>query len=242
MLNSPRMQGVRQFFAWVKWNVLLRGIVGPHGMSAVSTSIPHGERTWEYPWVLKTVGSVGGSRLLDVGCGTVSVLPLWLSGLGYEVWGCDLRPTDREIAEVHFVQDDIVTTKAIPNGEFDIVTCISVIEHVGLRRYPGEKGKDVEFLASLERFLAPSGRLLLTLPFGKAAWSGVESNRIDACRIHDQESLTQLVKEAGFSVVQQDFACLKGGHWKPGTLPLASSLSSEDQVRALCGLVLRRAD
>ena len=60
------------------------------------------------------------------------------------------------------------------DGTFDAVLCVSTLEHVGRdnARYglPPEaraEGGDVAALRELERILAPGGRLLVTVPFGR---------------------------------------------------------------------------
>jgi SAM-dependent methyltransferase len=68
-----------------------------------------------------------------------------------------------------------VTRAPFRPGAFDVITCISTIEHVGLDVYdqgPDEFGDEVA-MRHLRRLLRPGGRLLLTAPFGKrtvSAW------------------------------------------------------------------------
>jgi len=58
-------------------------------------------------------------------------------------------------------------------GAFDLVICISTIEHIGRDNtgygLPGHTGAsgDVETIREIERVLEPNGRLLITVPFGR---------------------------------------------------------------------------
>jgi hypothetical protein len=52
--------------------------------------------------------------------------------------------------------------------EFDLITCLSTIEHIGLGRYgdPLDPWGDVKIAASLRQLLRPGGIMLLSFPVG----------------------------------------------------------------------------
>src|SRR3989338_241356 len=86
-----------------------------------------GEDTIRYVLAEKLVDK---GRVLDIGCGDGSFAKI-LKKKGCEVVGCDIDPesvkkakTDIEAYTCNLEKDDL------PNGEFDYITCIDVIEHV----------------------------------------------------------------------------------------------------------------
>lgn len=128
------------------------------------------ERVVEIPWVISRYR--GERRVLDVG--PAFALPLYtqrLSALGIpELHGVDLSV--RRIPGMRLTRAD-VRAMPYPDSYFDLVLCISAIEHVGLdnSRYglqdePGAAG-DIAALRELGRVLAPDGRILITVPFGR---------------------------------------------------------------------------
>jgi O-antigen chain-terminating methyltransferase len=131
------------------------------------------ERVVEIAWVLSRCHGVG--RLLDVGYANAA--PAYLAALA--------EPSPLRLGRVYGVD---LATRSIPglrttvgnlcrlplrDGAFDVVTCISTLEHVGSdnRRYgiaPSlGQGTMAQALAEFARVLAPAGRLLVTVPFGK---------------------------------------------------------------------------
>jgi O-antigen chain-terminating methyltransferase len=128
------------------------------------------ERVVEIPWVISRYR--GERRVLDIG--PAFAHPVYtdrLSRLGIpELHGVDLAA--RHIARMRLARAD-VRAMPYPDGYFDLVLCISAIEHVGLdnSRYgledqAGAAG-DIAALREMRRVLAPSGRILITVPFGR---------------------------------------------------------------------------
>jgi hypothetical protein len=135
------------------------------------------ERIVEYPWALSRLAD-GPERLLDAGSTlnypylldlpivankTIVILTLATSHL-------EARPN------VSYLFDDLRQT-LLRDAIFDTIVCISTLEHVGLdntRLYTAD-GRYAErdltgfkpAILELRRMLAPSGRLLLTVPFGR---------------------------------------------------------------------------
>src|SRR5205085_247297 len=85
----------------------------------------------------------------------------------------------KRVAGFHAVQADL-RRAPFREGAFDVVLCISTLEHVGRdnRRYGLGAAEVVPRTAMLQaarelgRLVAPGGYLLLTVPFGKAADHG----------------------------------------------------------------------
>ncbi len=130
-------------------------------------------RCLEFPLVYNHLELRPGMRHLDAGART-SVFPLFVASRHrVEVHAVDLDPTVEAQAALakrlgSRLKGKLVARQAdlrslpYPDGHFDRVTVISVIEHVP---DPG----DIEGIRELARVLAPGGRLILTVPFGMTA-------------------------------------------------------------------------
>jgi 2-polyprenyl-6-hydroxyphenyl methylase/3-demethylubiquinone-9 3-methyltransferase len=77
---------------------------------------------------------LAGMRMLDVGCGG-GLLCEALARAGARVTGIDLAPGMIEVARLHAAEQGLdITYKVTPaeeiGGEFDVVTCMEMLEHV----------------------------------------------------------------------------------------------------------------
>lgn len=128
------------------------------------------ERVVEIPWVISRYR--GERCVLDIG--PAFAHPMYTQRLSAlripELHGVDLSA--RRIAGMRLSRAD-VRAMPYPDGYFDLILCISAIEHVGLdnSRYGLEDGSagggDVAALREMRRVLAPGGRILITVPFGR---------------------------------------------------------------------------
>jgi SAM-dependent methyltransferase len=130
------------------------------------------ERVVEIPWVLSRCR--GARRLLDVGYANAS--PSYLAALTDSdamrvgrIYGIDL--VGRSVPGLRGAIGNVCVLP-LRSRTFDVVTCISTLEHVGAdnRRYgvrdDAGSGTAADALAEIARVLAPAGRLLVTIPFG----------------------------------------------------------------------------
>lgn len=138
----------------------------PHELTA-----PAGldERPIELAWMLSRYR--GESRLLDVGYAHAE--PVWLAALlelgAKSLVGVDL--VEREVPGMSTVVGD-VRRLPFPSRSFDVVFCLSTLEHVGAdnTRYGSEPEQDLggpeRALRELRRVVTRRGRVLLTVPSG----------------------------------------------------------------------------
>ena len=89
------------------------------------------ERPIEYRFVFKILTEISPKKILDVGPG-MSSLPHLMSNCGFLVTAIDNIDEywSRRVFNRHYyvIQDDITKTKL--KSKFDLITCISVLEHI----------------------------------------------------------------------------------------------------------------
>src|SRR4249919_474371 len=100
-----------------------------------------------------------GKSALDVGCGA-GLLAEPLARLGAKVTGLDASPELIAVAREHAGHQDLEIDYRAGDlleleGQFDLVTCVEVIEHVA---------DPAAFVKALARRLAPGGLLILSTP------------------------------------------------------------------------------
>jgi SAM-dependent methyltransferase len=119
-------------------------------------------------------------RLLDYGCGHGGLV-LELAPRIAEGHGVDVRAEAVSSARWHcstgtFRQIDLDGITPYPDGYFDTVTMLEVLEHVGDERAT---------LAELARILKPGGRLLITTPHqGLLTWLDLGNFKFVAPSLH----------------------------------------------------------
>ena len=106
-----------------------------------------------------------GKAALDVGCGA-GLLAEPLARLGAKVTGIDASPELIQVARGHAAAMELEIDYRAGDvqdleGQFDLVTCMEVIEHVA---------DPAGFLKALGRRLAPDGLLILSTP-NATSWS-----------------------------------------------------------------------
>jgi ubiquinone/menaquinone biosynthesis C-methylase UbiE len=114
-----------------------------------------------------------------------------------------------------------------PNASFDLVTSVSVIEHV----YP-EVGGDRQALAEMKRVLRPGGRMVITVPFKEraavvyargAVYERGAAERNFYAREYDETTFRALLQDCGLTVEELRYVCERPGtgaidywQWGPG--------------------------
>jgi 2-polyprenyl-3-methyl-5-hydroxy-6-metoxy-1,4-benzoquinol methylase len=148
-------------------------------------------------FILRASGNRDGLDLLDVGCGSGTLLGL-LKRHGFRPMGVDFSAEAARIAEIENGVRVLVGSleqSRFPDEAFDVVTLFHVMEHVSNPR---------SLLAEVSRILKPGGALVLQVPnidswqfkaFG-VKWYGLDVPRhvID----YSRESMLKLLKDSEF--------------------------------------------
>jgi len=165
---------------------------------------------------------LAGKNALDVGCGA-GLLCEPLARLGGAVTGVDAAPENIEAAIAHAALSGLSINyrageiAAQGLGQFDVVTCMEVIEHVM---------DPAAFVAELVRHLMPNGLLLLSTPNRTAAsrlflveaaerLGQVPRGTHDWNKFLTPQELTALLADAGLEVVDMQgiaFSPMSGLH------------------------------
>ena len=138
--------------------------------------------------------------VLDVGCGTGKLVE-YLNKRGFETYGCD--PYAKVSADKIFTKAS-ATKLPFKNKSFDLITSISVIEHL-------KKSEVIKFIAEVKRVLNDSGHIFLVTPNYNSMWRIILGKRwfgySDPTHInfYTPSSLSKLLKEYGFKKITFSF-------------------------------------
>jgi len=135
-----------------------------------SEHLPPDSRIVEDSFVFSKLMNRPSGKALDVGCiARHNVISPSLALNKWIVYGVDIRSEWQfHHPNFNFLQEDIRKT-SFPDDYFDLVSCVSTLEHIGLVGYYGNRDEvehgDAEALQQIKRILKSQGTLLLTVPY-----------------------------------------------------------------------------
>lgn len=147
------------------------------------------EQIVENAMVLRNIPAAART-VLDFG-GVESLLPVTLAALGYRVTVWDQRPYAFAHPLLSGVRRDILNGASDDMGPYDLVISISTIEHLGLGSYGDVtmEDADVKGAATLWSLVARGGRMIATVPAGRAVLHR-------GFRVYDEDRLRRVFRNA----------------------------------------------
>lgn len=164
------------------------------------------ERSIEIPFVLDNMPDPP-AKLLDVSCSESTFL-LEMDKLGFDAYGIDIN--DYDVSYSKFVKAD---ARKIPFGDksFDIVTCISALEHYGLVETPYHSDTvydpkaPFKALREMARVLKDDGIIILTLPFGYTE----NKDWLKWVRFYNWDMIKKLISVANLNIFKKQIKAYK---------------------------------
>jgi SAM-dependent methyltransferase len=193
------------------------------------------ERPVEYGYVFKQLAKLYPKTVLDVGTG-ITALPHLMSNCGFRVTAID-NITDywaNGMINRHYyvIDDDITKTKL--KQRFDLITCISVLEHIEDHQAA---------IKSMFSLLNPGGHLILTFPYNERQYvenvydlpeSNVTKKFAFITQAYSRNKLNSWLVDSNVKVVEQEYwQFFTGDYWTCGdriTPPVQVTKNEKHQI------------
>ncbi len=135
-------------------------------------------------WLARRVGATKDTKHVDIGS---SVLTISVLSAQVETLFVDYRPLKVSLPGLTSIAGNILDLP-FPDDSIDSLSCLHVIEHIGLGRYgdPIDPLGSIKAALELQRIVSRDGNLFLSLPIGR------ERVCFNAHRVHAPISVLQL--------------------------------------------------
>jgi SAM-dependent methyltransferase len=200
------------------------------------------ERPVEYRFVFENLALAMPRTVLDVGTGKTA-LPQLMRTCGFLVTAMDnvrdYWPSGMVNRHYHVVDDDILSPRT--RGPFDMVTCISTLEHIR------DHARAVRNMFAL---LRPGGRLVLTFPYNDARYcdnvyalpGSIGADRHPfVTQAFSRAEVEAWLAENGAAVVAQEYwRFFTGAFWTLGDRVVPPVRSSRSELHQIACLALEK--
>lgn len=189
------------------------------------------ERIVEYPLAFANLDLKPSTRtkILDIGC-YYSNFPISLASMGFSVTGVDLMDYELTHPNFKFIKGDMVSV-ALPKNSYDLVTCISTLEHIGLDVYGNENDltADKKVMQRVHSILKKNGRFILTVPFGKEYIN-------PSFRSYNSAGIKALFEPA-FKIQKLEYYYSKDSKWFPTNLNTMKKVNNKGIARGMAFII-----
>jgi len=198
------------------------------------------ERPIEFAFLFERIGKFYPKRVLDVGTGTTA-LPHLIRNCGCIVTATDnvrdYWPSGMTNRHYWVIDDDITKTRL--RSKFDMITCISVLEHI-------ERADDA--VRNMVALLNPGGHLVLTCPYNEREYarnvyklpgSSYGQSATYITQAFSRKDLNRWTSQLSVAIVDQEYwQFWEGPHWTVGRQVIPPiRVSSEDKHQLTCILM-----
>ncbi|TKB74966.1 MAG: class I SAM-dependent methyltransferase [Nitrospira sp.] len=195
------------------------------------------ERPIEFAFLFRQLAEFWPKTILDVGTG-MTALPHLMRNCGFLVTATDnikdYWPAGMTNRHYHVVNDDI--TRTALTETFDVITCISVLEHIHGHR---------EAMISMYKLLKPGGRLILTCPYNENTYvsnvyklpdSSVRDDFSFATQAFSRKELASWLSDSAFELLEQEYwQFFSGEFWTCGEkLSHPARVTRKDRHQLCC--------
>ena len=198
------------------------------------------ERPIEYEFALKWLSKICPAEVLDVGSGT-SAWPHIMANCGFRVTAVDkIKGYWKGIffnRHYYIINDDI--TKPKLTRQFDLITCISVLEHI-----PNHKAA----VRGMLGLLKPGGYLVLTFPYNEEQYvdnvyklegAGYGQDVQYVCQVFSRKEIDAWLKENPGKIIEQEYyEVFSGALWTFGErIYPPRKVKKEERCHLTCVLI-----
>ena len=174
-----------------------------------NAGVAEGHYFYQDLWAAKKIFQNRPVRHLDVGSRIDGFVAHLLTFMAVEV--IDIRPISGKVDGLTMIQDDATLLPRIPSNSVPSLSSLHVAEHLGLGRYldPIDPFACFKFMQSLQRVLAPGGRLYFSVPIGR------ERVEFNAHRVFAVETILEQFSDlalVSFSFIGDDGVIRKDTH------------------------------
>lgn len=136
-------------------------------------------------WAARRIHAMRPKRHVDVGSRIDGFIAHVLTFMPVEL--VDIRPLDSKVEGLTFLRGDATSLSDFPDDSVESLSTLHAVEHFGLGRYGDPLRPDAwrEAILTLQRVLAPGGRLYFSVPIGR------ERLRFNAHRIFSPRTILE---------------------------------------------------
>ncbi len=201
------------------------------------------ERPIEYRFVFEQISEFYPKKILDVGTG-ITALPSLMANCGCEVTAID-NIKDYWIfgmfnRHYHIIDDDITKTKL--NEKFDMITCVSTLEHIE---------KYNQAVDNMFKLLKKGGYLILTFPYNenkyieniyKSPKSNVKKILSYKTSVYSRSNLEYWLNNNNAKIIKQEYwQFFTGDYWTEGKIILPpQKTTAKDKHQISCILLHKK--